>query len=53
MNIRLVLLALALVALKPASAEDFDSLQFKMNTIDECVFADFFAHLSSQQAQFA
>ena len=33
--------------------EFFDSLQIKMNTIDECVFADFFAHLSSQQAHFA
>lgn len=33
--------------------EFFDSLQIKMNTIDQCVFADFFAHLSSQQAQSA
>ena len=33
--------------------EFFDSLQIKMNTIDECVFADFFAHRSFQQAQTA
>ncbi len=29
--------------------EFFDSLQLKMNTIDECVFADFFAHTPTQQ----
>ena len=33
--------------------EFFDSLQIKMNTIDECVFADFFAHLSWRHAQSA
>jgi uncharacterized alpha-E superfamily protein len=33
--------------------EFFDSLQFKMNTIDECVFADFFAHRPTQQAHSA
>jgi uncharacterized alpha-E superfamily protein len=33
--------------------EFFDSLQFKMNTIDECVFADFFAHRTTQQAHSA
>jgi hypothetical protein len=33
--------------------EFFDSLQFKMNTIDECVYVDFFAHRPTQQAQSA
>ena len=31
--------------------EFFDSLQIKMNTIDECVYADFFAHRPTQHAQ--
>jgi uncharacterized alpha-E superfamily protein len=33
--------------------EFFDKLQSKMNTIDECIFGDFFAHRSSLNAQSA